>query len=284
MLTEAQLQGRTRALFASEAHIALGLDPNRDIRDLYEAKANGTALYDERGDDWPQRRGHALEPAILDRFLADTGLREIEREPEVMHESGLLGAHPDLVVEEDGLLIPVDAKSIRGADWWLWGTPGTDEIPDVYVVQATVQAMCLGAPHGYMTAAIGDYAPAHYRVPVNTELADLLLQRAAWLMECVENRTPPPARLVRHVLADFPTHLEGKTVEATEEIRDRLRLYDEGRAIEKHGRKQKEAQKDAIAAFFGDAEAITVEGRVRATYRAGKSGKRTLDVKDWTEA
>jgi hypothetical protein len=135
------------------------------------------------------RRGIRLEPLILETMAEELG--QLRHGPTCPIDGTPIVAHPDALTAAGQ---PVEAKTTRVADEW--GEPGTDEIPQVYVVQALVQIAACQADLCYVGRldVSRDHLPLDlYVVPSAHALEREIVDRACqWWREHVEADRPPP--------------------------------------------------------------------------------------------
>lgn len=142
---------------ASKVAAILGVSPWESPRSVWHLM-HGDLPAEESND--AQRRGHYLEPAILEWWRDQHGvathesrLNEWREQPE-FKLGDWAAATPDAtcllgdIGAENWHRVLVEAKST--ADDGDWGTPGTDEIPDYYLVQTFWQMHVSGIHRCYV--------------------------------------------------------------------------------------------------------------------------------------
>ena len=117
----------------SEAAVVLGISPYQTPAGLYYSKVGAPSVGKQK-ENWSLKRGHVLEPYIIDTFCAITGA-------EVIPESRMLGnrkyplctANIDAIVRfTDGRLFVFEAKSTIKGNWPAWAS---GKIPHHYIPQ-----------------------------------------------------------------------------------------------------------------------------------------------------
>jgi putative phage-type endonuclease len=136
-----------KLITASKVAAILGVSPWESPRSVWHLM-HGDLPREESTEQ--QRRGHYLEPAILAWWRDQHGVIDGEwaDQPEYRLD-GWAAATPDMVAchpVHDNVL--VEAKST--ADDGDWGQPGTDEIPDYYLVQVYWQMHVSGIHRCYV--------------------------------------------------------------------------------------------------------------------------------------
>ena len=255
---------RTKFLGASEAGAVLGLSPYRSPLRVWQEKV-GLITPDPPGI--PMRAGNALESLVLDLFQEETGKVVGDRQAEFEDEE-----YPFLKCHVDGLADSgeiVEAKT-TGSDKG-WGEPGTDQIPQVYLAQVTVQMYLAGLRIAYVPVLIGREDFRIYKVERDEELEKMVLPRLVkfWTENVEKNVAPPPVTL-SDLYESFPRH-EARQVEASEEVvravRGLARVKEEIKALES----LKEAHEKVILEAMGSADELVHEGKVLATWRTQTS-------------
>lgn len=255
---------RTKFLGASEAGAVLGLSPYRSPFKVWQEKT-GQIIPDPPGI--PMRAGNALESLVLDLFQEETGKMVGDRQAEFIDK-----AHPFIVCHVDGVADSgeiVEAKT-TGSDKG-WGEPGTDQIPQVYLAQVTVQMYLAGLRIAYVPVLIGREDFRIYKVERDEELEKMVLPRLVkfWTDHVEKNIAPPPVTL-SDLYEAFPRH-EARQVEASEEVvravRGLARVKEEIKALES----LKETHEKVILEAMGSADELVHEGKVLATWRTQTS-------------
>lgn len=193
-ITPEQLAKRKGRLCSSEAAAAAGVSPYETIRDLWLVKTGRVPPEDLENKD-AVRNGIAAEPAILDRYVMDTGAKVVGRDSlefEGVGERDHLLSHPDMVIDNDGTHEPVDAKLRRDDD--KWGASGTDLVPFSELVQIYHQCLTMCAPRGHLAVWLCGFNGIkfrYYTVEIDDEIALRLLALWRTLWRCVQDDTDP---------------------------------------------------------------------------------------------
>jgi putative phage-type endonuclease len=196
MLTPSELTARRNYIGGSDAAAILGLNPYRNITDVYLEKTN--QLEARATTSRPADLGNRLEPALV-QIVADQ-----LNEPLVINKR----FHNDWrSAQVDGYLLAsnrvVEAKCIGlfnpRFDRTEWGPESTDEIPLMYLVQVLWQLHVSGAESGFLSALLGGgLGHRVYSIPRNEQLITTIDQRISdFWHNHVQTRTPPsqPASL-----------------------------------------------------------------------------------------
>jgi putative phage-type endonuclease len=156
MLTEHEIQARKTRIGASDVASILGM-PTFKGRNAYSTWLDKTDQLEPEADKPWLDAGNRLEPVILD--YAETQYGELERNVVVFDPTGapIASTLDGKVVADPGGGRPVEAKTsgIFGPIHGTWGEPGSDEVPDGYIMQCQTQLLCTGADLCPLVALLG---------------------------------------------------------------------------------------------------------------------------------
>lgn len=188
MLTAKQLEDRRRGIGGSDAAAALGLSPWMTPRELYEAKTDET-VQPIAVSEGPMLWGHLLEPLIRQRYAERTG-RQV-RVPDTIWSTRhpFMLAHLDGFTDDGGALRGFEAKTARTADGW--GEPGTDAIPQTYLLQVQHCMIVAEIDVFDVCVLIGGSEERSYVIEADRELQELIIDGEHEFWRNVETRTPP---------------------------------------------------------------------------------------------
>lgn len=257
------------------AHIAaiLGVSPFMTPLDAYYSITGerDVSPSDDKRSFFDRRK--AWEPMATACFEGATGIKVVRRNHR--YDDSVFPwakAEIDFETEDDS---NGETKTCRPDVAWMWGTPGLEE-PPMYV---TAQAMWgLGIhpkPQCYVHRFDLD-DDAIYHVARDDDLIHEIRERALhfWRHHIEKKRAPQPTN-VEDVLKLYGRGTE-RAVEATDDVIKAL----EARAAAK--KKQKLLDAEFVSADFTiknhmrDASALTVRGKLVATWKADKRGIRTF--------
>jgi putative phage-type endonuclease len=174
---------RRRGIGGSDAPAILGVSKWRTPLDIYLEK---------RGEGEPQpespamRWGTALEPVVRQAYADLTG--ETVRVPGLLvHPERLwMLAHVDGLTESGRL---VEIKTARMADGW--GEPGTDEIPDAYLIQVQHYLSVTAISVADVAVLIGGSDFRVYEVPADADLQGVIVAAEVDFWDRVQTGRPP---------------------------------------------------------------------------------------------
>ena len=190
-ITDKQREQRTKRIGSSDMAAILGVDPYRNIYDVWLEKTDRVAGF---GGNAATEAGTLLEDGTLQFAMKELGdgiRNQFRSHPELP-----MGANIDLVLK--GSSEPVDGKTsgLLGPLPVGWGEPGTDEVPDHMIVQVHVHMMCLlpiRVDLSHVSALLGGKGFRLYHIPRNPELCDVIAEKADhfWTKHVIADVPPP---------------------------------------------------------------------------------------------
>lgn len=240
-------------------------------------------IYRDKVEEFPTDRvptlrmklGTELEPFVLREYAERTGLQVLRTPHEsVRHPRDTWrGCSPDGFATSYGRCRLLEAKCVFAPPGGEWGEPGTDQIPDGYLVQVQhALDVCLEA--GEVSETFADVAVLFvgyefrvYRVQLCPSLLDPLvdLEREFW--DLVQRREPVAADW-KHPLRDVVTNRlaqirPGAEIELGDDALEVARQWDEWKAQERDARQIADSLKCALTALLGTAESGRLpDGRI----------------------
>lgn len=205
-------ENRRTGIGGSEAAASLGLSERTTALHVYLSKRGELAPSEDNAATlW----GRLLEPVVRQHYAERTGRvvtqpREMLRHPKYSFVIG----HPDGLTEGRGYEGKT-ARTDRG-----WGEPGTDQIPQDYVLQVQHYMLLTAIPVFDVAVLIGGQDYRQYEVPADPELQEMILEAEHDLWQRVERGEPPepdwehPQSL--GALRKLYPGTNGQTVEATD--------------------------------------------------------------------
>ena len=227
----------------------------------YGTKTGYTLVHSESGVSHPK---HPFMVGHIDRYVFDSG----NGSSELFHSDGTCTA--------SHLLECKTASPFNQSDW---GDLGTDEVPMSYLVQCLWYLAITNLERYDVAVLFGNSDFRIYEVYRDQELEDLIIAKAvAFWNNYIQGDTPPPAQSESDYQHLFKKEVTGKSVEADPsicELTSKLQFLN--REI-----KSKELEisqiKQAIMEQMGEAELLTYQGKLLATWRSPKQSYR-LDSK-----
>lgn len=262
------LLARTKGIGGSDVAGILGLSKWKTPLQVYQEK---------RGEIGPQpdneamKWGRYLEPVVRQAY-ADTTGREVRVPTEMLR-------HPELafmLANVDGLTEDrrvVEVKTARTAEGW--GEPGSDEIPQAYLLQVQHYMKVTAFPVADVAVLIGGSDFRLYEVPADPELQDMLVEAESEFWQRVVDANPPDPMTYADVLARFGRSSRAQSVVAgtaaadacaklreIKEQREALDMLEEGARLH-------------ITKLLGEADTLVdAGGKVLATWKVQAGAKR----------
>lgn len=183
------LERRRHGLGSSDAAAVCGLDPWRTPLEVYLTKTMPEfADHDSQAKAW----GRRLEDTIAQAYSEETG-RPIYRPACMIEQHKTLPwmlCSLDRLTEVDGRGRIVECKNVR-QDSDQWGAPGTDDIPDHYLIQCQHQLCVTGMQTCDLAVLFGGQDLRVYEVPANEEVQVKLTRILSDFWAKVQRREAP---------------------------------------------------------------------------------------------
>lgn len=215
------------------------------------------------------RRGNWLEPRLAEWFAEETGIAVRRCGLLVSRDRDHLRTTPDRITADGGLL---EIKTV--GTWAKAAAEWRDGIARHAYVQAQQQLAVTGRSHAWFVWYQDPKPQLRGPVERDEQLIAEIVDRADWFWFNHVMTGVPPAVDLATVTDDelalrWPTAVEGKTSEA-EYPAHVLALLEERVELKAHAKAYDARVADidnALKAFTGDAEVLTVDGRPVLTYR-----------------
>lgn len=283
---------RTKYLGGSDIGAILGFSKYRTALDVWLEK---TGRVINSVDNLPVRFGSFAEEFVASEYAVQTGFSLVHSETGVAHSQySYMVGHIDRYVFEDSdtfdgelfhgdsscsaahLLECKTASPFNQSDW---GELGTDEVPMSYLVQCLWYLAITNLERCDVAVLFGNSDFRIYEVYRDKELEDLIIAKAAaFWNDYVQLDTLPPAQCEADYQYLFKREVTGKSVEAqpaTCELTQKLQLLN----CEIKSKEMEISQiKQTIMGQMGEAELLTYQGQVLATWKSSKQSYR-LDGK-----
>ena len=273
MITEEQRVARRKHIGSSDVPAILGLCPWGTPLSVYASKVGESA---EEEESEAAAIGNAAEDVLLNWVERRIG-RAVERNLQTLIDpNGIFAVNLDGRIDEGTI---VEAKSTGITDEW--GEPGTDEVPERVLAQATFQMHVARAHLCHVPTLLLDGRRPRvnlYTIGYDRELGEAIGMKcmAFWERHVVPRVPPPPSF---NVGADLEAFKRLRRVESCVEVAGADELFDRFEAA-------KQAAKDADAAVdAAKAEmlaAIGEHGGIRSpsgrSYTYASQSRRGVDV------
>jgi putative phage-type endonuclease len=211
-ITPEQRALRKKFVGASDVAAILGLNPYRTPADVYLEKTRD--LPEQKSTD-DIDAGNDLERPVLAWAERKLGEPLIYGSPEFIADNKIMMAHPDALVEQSGS--PVEAKVTALEDDW--GPSGTDQIPQMHLVQVYSHTICMKVDRAYVAAHLAGVRSLSgmrrlYKIEKKQELADEIEDLVCgWWCAHVVKGVPPEDATPSLDLVKRIRPIIGRTVE-----------------------------------------------------------------------
>ncbi|NBV72337.1 MAG: hypothetical protein EBR60_09925 [Burkholderiaceae bacterium] len=271
---------RSKYIGGSDIGALLGLSRFRSPLEVWMEK---TGKEVKRFDSLPLRFGSFAEEFVASEYSRATGFELIHDESIYIHpEHDFMSAHVDRFVLENGDPSPariLECKTANPFSSGEWGEIGSDEVPLSYLCQSIWYMAITNINKVDLAVLFGNSDFRIYEITRDLELESTILEKAnLFWSECVAKDIPPPAQSEADCQALFSKGDPAKTIEAKTEtwaLAQRLQLLHNEIDIREE---EISTIKQSIMSQMGEAETLTYEGKVLATWKAPKPSFR-LDSK-----
>jgi len=271
---------RTKYIGGSDIGAILGLSRFRSPLEVWMEK---TGKETKKLDSLPLRFGSFAEEFVASEYARATGFRLIHDESIYIHpEHAFMSAHMDRFVLEDGASTPtriLECKTAHPFSSGDWGEAGSDEVPMSYLCQCIWYMAITSINQVDLAVLFGNSDFRIYAMNRDLGLENTILQKASLFWnDYVLKDTPPPAQSEADCQTLFSKGDPKKSLEAQSET---LELAKRVALLNSEISTREEAIsfiKQAIMSQMGEAETLTYQGKVLATWKAPKPSYR-LDSK-----
>lgn len=184
------LEGRRQGIGSSDTPAILGYSKHRSPLHVYLEKIGQWSQPDNPAMRW----GRMLEGVVARAYEEETG--NPVRAPAVVTQYhrvwDWMGASVDRVARVGGEDRILECKTAAWAQEDHWGEPGTDEIPDPYLLQVQHQMAVTGHKLADVAVLIGGQDFRVYTVNRSEELIDRVREITEDFWRRVKRREPPP--------------------------------------------------------------------------------------------
>lgn len=189
---EAWHRQRGVGIGSSDASAVCGVNPYKTALEVYLHKVAGAPATGRLSDEPAIRFGLILEPAVARAYELQYGVGLVEPEPAIHPDFPWMGATADrIALDSEGkpcriIEIKTSSSFARG-----WGEPGTDEIPEMYMIQVQHQLAVYQLDVADVAVLIDGRDFRIYQVERNQAVIDSLIQIEADFWDRVVRRLPP---------------------------------------------------------------------------------------------
>lgn len=266
------LKARTAGIGGSDVAAMLGLSKWKTPLQLYQEKRGELP---PQADNKAMRWGRYLEPVVRQAYADETG-----NEVRVVEEMVRHPLYEHMIANLDGIVIPTsgprrvfEAKTARTGDGW--GEPGTDQIPQPYLLQVQHYMAVTSFVVADVAVLIGGSDFRLYEVPEDRELQDMLCDACGEFWQRVQDGDPPEPVSYADVQARFGRASQAGTVLADADVQAAVRQLRELKTQLKHLELAEEQWKAVVMNAMGESDTlVNSSGHTLATWKAAAPPKR----------
>lgn len=243
---------------ASDAGCLYGVHPHRNLADVAIDK-----LADSPGDAEPteaMERGNRLEPFLLEWFGDRHGVKVLV--PDRLFVAGRIMATIDGEIPGNDLAW-IEAKTTA----YRW-----DEVPEHVYWQVVAQGAASGRRKCHVVWIDADMRFKEQTIGVPEEHVADFVERAERFMDFIALGMVPEGleMTAAQVVQMFPIPAQGKLAAVDDDQLLAVIEWEQCRSARLTAEKLEEAAKDRVAMMFEDAEGLTHDGRLVATWKANR--------------
>jgi len=278
----------------SDIGAILGLSPYKTAFQVWSEKVDQFSQASR--DALRLRFGHHIEPFIAQEYEKATGTKTAAHQQTLFHpKHPFLYGHIDRFVLAEGITQPfidsqvacstiLECKSASIFNRHEWGETGTDEIPPAYHAQCAWYMAITECSRVDVAVLLGNQDFRIYVVKRDLELETRLIERALdFWQNNVLGKLPPKPATEADIRTLYSQEVPEMEVSADESFLQTLVCYEETNAQANAITTKCEALKHEILIRMADAEKITHNGKIVATWKSSK-GTRRLDTKALSQA
>jgi len=287
MITTINETERQTRLHSTDVCAILGLEGARKTgREVWLEKTG-------RLEPWKGNKstdaGNYLEPSVLDYAEAELG--PLERNV-VCVAAGLdfpLAATLDARVIATGEPVEAKTSGITGPIYGDWGDAGSDLIPQLYLVQTSVQMLCAEAERDHVYALLGGRGFLNYLVHRDEQVIEAIAERCArwWDLHIEKGVEPAITEPIPMEVLKRLRRQPSKTVALDDDADLAVAELEAAKATKSAAEKMCENAQSKLLTLLGDAEAGQLpDGRVvtylqttRKGFSVAETTYRTLRIK-----
>jgi len=265
-----QRERRSRGVGSSDAAAVIGLNPYYSAVEVWLEKLGELPPFEgNQATKW----GKLLEPAVRQEYAEQTA-RVVRLPPETLVHPKFPWAlcHPDGITDDARLY---EGKTSRHSDGW--GEPGTDEVPEHYLIQTQHAMMVTGLLVADLAVLIAGQDFRIYTIEADPELHAAMLEAESEFWQHVLHRTRPQLDLrspgAINVLKKLYPGSNGQTIDATEAMLRYRAELEEAQKLGKAAEANKHAAKAALLDFMGEAALLRFpDGRALRRQKIERKG------------
>ena len=278
-------QDRRKYLGGSDIGAILGVSKYKTPLDVWMEK---TGKAENAATNLPIRFGHFAEEFVAQEYVRATGYQLLKSQGDITHsEHPFLMGHVDRFVVTDTESSSICASQGSTTNHLLecktanpytlsqWGEAGSDEVPLSYLAQCHWYLCITQLARCDLAVLFGNSEFRIYRIHADRELQNALVDKAVsfWQEHVLKNIPPAPqSTLDCQVL--FKNETAGKAIEAQAQTAALIAQFTKLTEQIHHAELQVEAIKKSVMENMQDAQELTYQGQVLATWKKPKPSLR----------
>lgn len=272
MNREQWLAQRRTGIGGSDVAAILGLSRYATPLSVYQEKRGEI---EPQADNDAMRWGRYLEPVVRQAYADETG-----NEVRVLDELVRHPANDFMIANLDGFVLPesgprrvFEAKTSRTSEGW--GEPGSDQIPQPYLLQVQHYMAVSGFTIADVAVLIGGSDFRIYEVPEDLELQQMMIEAEDEFWQRVLKGEPPEPVSYADVQARFGRSSKTNSVLAGDDVLQALQALRELKTQAKNIELAEEQCKAVVMMAMGESDTlIGPQGHTVATWKASAAPKR----------
>lgn len=223
--------------------------------------------------------GHRLEPVIAEEYQIRTNA--ILAIPEKMYRSEkypfMIANIDRLIVNSSNVKSALECKTCSAFKYKEWGSQGTDEIPDEYLLQCAHYAIVLDLDFVDIALLMGGQRFAIFKYERNLDFErHIITAEDEFWHKYVLEKIPPACQTYEDAMLKFPG-IEGVKISANEEIQKSIRKFKKLKRLRKIIDKRLDDTKVNVCEYMGNAtELVDHFGNKLVTWNKTQNGRRFL--------
>ena len=283
MKRDAFLAGRKGGLGGSDIAAILGISKFKSPLEVWLDK---TGRSDRSESTIPQRFGIFAEEFVAQEYTLKTGRRVVRHNAQLVHpQYDFLIGNVDRLVIPDGEKIAahmgqirtdrgMEAKCVSAFGASEWGDDDSDDVPPYYLTQCAWYRILTGCIHWDLAALIGNSRVEVYTLSSDTELEELLVQRAVefWERHVIAD-IPPEPQSAHDIALLYPKSEEGRKLIADDYSVELVQSFKAAKAEVKKAEEREEEIAIKLKSLMQFAEAVVLsgpDGKPLATWKSNK--------------
>lgn len=261
---------RKQGIGGSDAAAAIGQSAWRTPYQLWLEKTNQD-VSDFEMDWWAAQTGHALEPKIREWYSREHAqVQEIKGICRSI-KYPFMQFTADGYVECDNAIRGFEAKKYLSKDGW--GEPGTDEVPDDYMIQVQHGMIVAGWEAFDISVSFWGNKPVIYHIEAHKELQQMIIDDEAEFWEKVQKYIEPEITTTEDIKRRY-RFSNGKSIVATDELVNACADLKNIKSQIKSLEEQETQVVNRLKFEIGDFEVLEYEGKSLATWKSIKPGQK----------